>query len=604
MIRFQPRLALWFLRLSAGVSLVLIVHNYCWSILPQVAMPLTPAAMRPVAGTHAFTYPFLHSPGDTQTNPRSRSVLAEDGVPLGVKFRVPQGVLTNGGGSWCHSPGILTFSSIDDSDPRTNGHRYVVFSPILYSRTVGYAALGVFAAAAWGLGRRRKSTDAAKLVRPAADTPRHFRMHLFAGLTVFLASLYFSTGTLAPYANTLRATVQHGTDYLFNIDHPFHRTLYDFVQGQPRETWENSLLLRRILHAAMARPWMNVLGYEVGGVVFNTVLNLLGFVLGVAMVLRHVGGRGAVLAIWLLALYPGAAYWVGQPYAYAVIFPLGLAAFWILLELPSARPVRLVTLSLALGVIYLSYDFHAYFLPASVFVLLWKRRFIAAASSVALQVLPLAIWLWVLKHVVHVPLENSNSSLYRVSLMAYFDPSILLGAGDRLVALPEITADIFLGSNFFFLPLLAAVAWSLDFSWAAFTKHRAVVAMLAIAAALLVFFNFPPPHEGAWNLSGSWISRIYQPIFPALVFSLAQWWQERLPIDVPARLSRLTLVLVTLLGNALVSFGPALNNPLRLSERAFYRFYDHTDAHWAYRYNLEHYGRRPLGFPRASNSRR
>ncbi len=52
------------------------------------------------------------------------------------------------------------------------------------------------------------------------------------------------------------------------------------------------------------------------------------------------------------------------------------------------------------------------------------------------------------------------------------------------------------------------------------------------------------------------------------------------------------------MGNALVVFGPILGNPLHVSQEAFYRFYDHTDAHFLYESNLESLGRRPIGFPR------
>ncbi|HTT58243.1 MAG TPA: hypothetical protein VMF63_14105, partial [Opitutaceae bacterium] len=58
------------------------------------------------------------------------------------------------------------------------------------------------------------------------------------------------------------------------------------------------------------------------------------------------------------------------------------------------------------------------------------------------------------------------------------------------------------------------------------------------------------------------------------------------------------LLAATAAGNALIVFGPILNNPGRLSEYAFYRFYDHTDSHWVYEATLKDLGRRPLGFPR------
>jgi hypothetical protein len=63
------------------------------------------------------------------------------------------------------------------------------------------------------------------------------------------------------------------------------------------------------------------------------------------------------------------------------------------------------------------------------------------------------------------------------------------------------------------------------------------------------------------------------------------------------RLGIFSLLGFVMLGNALIVFGPILDNPLGLSEIAFYRFYDHA-THANYELNLHHLGRRPLGFPR------
>ncbi len=584
--------ALWTVVVLAGF---LLTHNFCLNLLPRVALPLDPTTIRAESGGHAFSVPFQHSPPDTSLNPRSRVTFTEDGRPLIMKLRLPAYVFGDGSGAWSHVPGRIIFSTPDHTDPRTNGRRYVAHSPLLYSRTVAYSALAAFIAALLAL-RRLTPSESLPALAPADASPR-FTLHVTAAALVFLAGLYFATGTLAPYANTLLTPPDPATGYLYNGDHAFHRTLFAFVDGEPRAAWQDSILLRRVLYAVLAWPWMHTLGFELGGIVFNLGANFLGFLAGVAMVRRHVGLRGATLGAWLFALYPGAAYWVGHPYAYALIFPLGIAAFWILLELPSARPVRLALLSLALGTIYLSYDFHVYFLPASLLLLVWQRRFAATAASAFLQILPLGTWLAAMKYVVKVPLENGNTGIYREVVVAFFTPRPPAEIMVRLTALPETAAELFLGANFLFLPLLAAFVWALDFSWRNFTRHRAVPALLAAGAALFVFCNYPPPLPTVWNLSGSWIARLYQPLFPALVFSLAWWWQERLPQAPFARGCRVALVGVTLAANTLVCFGPVTGLRVPLAETAFYRFYNHTDLHWAYERNLRIYGRRPLGFP-------
>ncbi|MCX6955799.1 MAG: hypothetical protein NTV51_26950 [Verrucomicrobia bacterium] len=581
-------------------ALVLIAHNFCLSLLPDVSIPFPPAAIRAEPNGHAFSIAFDHSPADTLLNPRSRVTLTEDGRPLIVKLRLPNSVLAEGEGSWCHVPGRIIFSVRDRTDPRTNGRSYVAHSPVLYSRNLGYAALAVLVGALYLLrrGTGHPSAPASSSVPLPPAAARRFRLHVTLAGLVFLAGLYCATGTLAPYANTLLSDPDPATGYLYNMDHSFHRATFAFVDGEPRAAWQDAIMLRRVLYAVLAWPWMKGLSFELGGVLFNLLANLLGFAAGVMMVRRHVGERGAIFAGWLLALYPGAAYWAGQPYAYALIFPLGIAAFWLLLELPAARLTRVAWLSLALGVIYLSYDFHAYFLPASLLLLVWHRCFSAAALSVVLQVLPLGGWLWILRNIVQLPLENSNTVAYRAHFAAFFDPASFAGNLGRLAALPETAADCFFGANFLFLPLLAAIAWALDLSWKDLTRHRAVPAVLAAGLALFLFCNVPPPHNGPWNFGGSWIARIYQPLFPALVLLLAWWWQERLPTAPFARGARLALVGLTLGGNALICFGPVAGVPLPVAETAFYRFYDHTDLHWVYERNLRLHGRRPLGFPR------
>lgn len=557
--------------------------------------------MKVVEGTaHAFTVSFTGSPGDTVLNPRSRLTLTEDGRPLILKQRLPDVVFRKGQGAWCHPPGRIFFSSSDNTDPRTNGRSYVVHAPLLYSRPIGYGSLLTLIAAVWFLRRMpsQRATLSIGAIACSPPIPKPFRLHIVGACILFLATLYCSTGTLAPYANTLYPHPDPATGYLYNIDHAVHRTVFEFIDAAPRSIWQDSLLLRRVLHAALAWPWMKAFGYETGGVLFNLIANLVGFAAGVSLVRRHIGLSGATFAAWLLALYPGAAYWVGQPYAYALIFPLSIVAFWILLELPTASRTRGALLSLGLGVIYLSYDFHAYFLPASLLLLLWCRRFGAAAVSLVLQLVPLASWLWTLQHIVRVPLENINTAIYSRLLISFFDPAGLATLLPRLAALPETAADVFFGANFFFLPLLAIVAWSLDFSWTQFVRHRAVPALIVSGVALFLFSHLPPPHDGPWNISGSWIARIYQPVFPALVFSLAWWWQELRPTARTPRRLRTTLAIAALTANAAICLGPVLRLPGTLPATAYYRFYDHTDLHWIHDYNLLTYGRRPLGFPR------
>ena len=126
-----------------------------------------------------------------------------------------------------------------------------------------------------------------------------------------------------------------------------------------------------------------------------------------------------MLALWLMALYPGAAYWAGLPYMHSLIFPSAMLLLFATDYLERAQLWGVVRISLLMGVLYLGYDLFAFFLPASLLLLAWRRRWGAAALSAVLQLLPLAVWtLWLTK-VLHQPLANENTVSYWQVIGAY-----------------------------------------------------------------------------------------------------------------------------------------------------------------------------------------
>jgi hypothetical protein len=328
---------------------------------------------------------------------------------------------------------------------------------------------------------------------------------------------------------------------------------------------------------------------------------------GVGYLRRKIGSKGAILAAWVLALYPGAAYWAGLPYAYSLIFPFSLLLLIALNELEACRGWRLVGLSLLMGLAYLGYDFAAFFIPSTLLVLLARRRIVAALAAVAIQAAPAAIWLAFVVHGLKQPLENSNSGIYHQVVGAYLDLSRYHTLWPHLRLILSDGAGIFFGANFIFLPALFLAAVAINAVTSRTKLSRAEGALLLTALGLFLFLNLAPDYGGTWIMRGTWISRIYQPIFAALVFFLARWWQELPPLARPARTGIIALVLIASAGNALIVFGPIANNPWSISENAFYRFYNHTDRHQAYANSLAQLGRRPLGFdreqPKALDSR-
>src|SRR5262249_4120488 len=153
---------------------------------------------------------------------------------------------------------------------------------------------------------------------------RHFSRSLLAMTVVLLAACWLSSGTMAPYAATLDPNIvriQQPCEYLTNIDHAQFQATFWMLQGKPRGSWEGSVVLRRILYPILAFPLMTALGFETGGFVTNLILTLA-VVLAFVLFVRHsIGEQAAIVAMWLLATYPGIAYWVGLPYSYVWIVP-------------------------------------------------------------------------------------------------------------------------------------------------------------------------------------------------------------------------------------------------------------------------------------------
>jgi hypothetical protein len=375
--------------------------------------------------------------------------------------------------------------------------------------------------------------------------------------------------------------------------------LFDFVDGADRTVWDRALFLRRILFAVLAYPFMKVGGFEVGGAIASLVFHALTFVASVHLLGRRIGQRGATFAAWLIALYPGAAYWAGMPYPYALIFPASLLLTLGILSLVDAPLKKVAWLSPLLGVAYLGYDLHIIFVPTTLLVLAWNRRFGAAALSAVLQLIPFALWMTILAYGLKQPLENSNSVAYRAIFTAFFAIENVPAWWATVSRFDDIGLDVFFGCNFIFLPTLFLAIVALNPVTARIRFQAVEVALIAVSIGLFLFGNLAPAYgSGAWALRGSWIARIYQPVFPALILFAARWWQHLPPLTWGKRLLVRTALVGAFAGNALIVFGPILKNPFHVSEFAYYRFYNHSDIHWLYERYLSEYGRRPLGFNR------
>src|SRR5260370_33587705 len=96
----------------------------------------------------------------------------------------------------------------------------------------------------------------------------NFRVHLVLSSAILVLAIWLSSGTMAPYASTWPSPiVSRPCGYLYNIDHPQFRATFDMLDGQPRQQWQFSVVLRRILVPLLAYPFMKLGGFAPRGFV-------------------------------------------------------------------------------------------------------------------------------------------------------------------------------------------------------------------------------------------------------------------------------------------------------------------------------------------------
>ncbi|HSF43799.1 MAG TPA: hypothetical protein VLT87_28665 [Thermoanaerobaculia bacterium] len=426
-------------------------------------------------------------------------------------------------------------------------------------------------------------------------------LHLTGASLVLILGVWASSGTLAPYAATLaKPYAWEPCDYLLNIDHNHFKAVFLMLDGAPRDQWEYSVVLRRVLHPLLAYPFMKVLGFGAGGIAANLLLALGSIVVFWRALQTRYGGKVPVAILWLLATSPGIFYWAGLPYSYAIIVPASLVALVLLWKLETAagwRPALLY--GLGLGVLSTGYDLLPFFGAAGLLLLLSRRLWAPGAVFTVATAVPTALVAVALRAVFEVPFESTNTQAYGNIVGSYLSLGSLTDEGfstwGRLLAkLPGIALDVYLYSNFLFLPLLfllglLAARWLPKGSP---TVPRAEVCVLIAAVLLFLFTNLAPPYPG-WQIRGSWLARLYQPVFGVMISTLAGLFSRA---DLLPRRFRSALwgaLALTIAADLWIVFGPVLG-ATRLSQTVYHRFYRH-DRPTAYEETLATYGRRPLG---------
>ena len=409
--------------------------------------------------------------------------------------------------------------------------------------------------------------------------------------------VWANTGTLAPYGATLdKPYVWEPCKYLLNIDHFHFKATFLMLDGAPRDQWEFSVVLRRILYPLLAYPFMKKLGFGAGGLVTNVLLAAGSLALFWHALRRRLGTAPPPALLALLATYPGWLYWAGTPYSYAIIVPASLVCMvilWRVEELTTGGEALLA--GLGLGVLFTGYDLLPFFGVAAVLLLLWRRLWAPCAVLAAAMLLPTVATAALLWKVFRVPFRNSNTEAYFNVLKSYLPPVDLHAWWGLLRQVPEAALSNALYSNFLFLPLLVllvllASRW-LPREWR--VLRPAEVSLLIAAVLLFLFNNLAPPYQG-WPLRGAWISRLYQPTVAALFPIVAYFFARADLLPRVLRLGAWAALGLTVALQAWTAFAPVLGAP-RLTGFLFHSFYQHAPERY-YAENLRRYGARPVGF--------
>jgi hypothetical protein len=418
-----------------------------------------------------------------------------------------------------------------------------------------------------------------------------------AACLLLALGIWANTGTLAPYGATLdKPYVWEPCKYLLNIDHFHFKATFLMLDGAPRDQWEFSVVLRRILYPLLAYPFMRKLGFGAGGLVTNVLLAAGSLILFWHALRRRLGTGPPPALLALLATYPGWLYWAGTPYSYAIIVPASLlcmAILWRVEELTTGREALLA--GLGLGVLFTGYDLLPFFGVAAVLLLLWRRLWAPCAVLAAAMLLPTVATSVLLWKVFRVPFRNSNTEAYFAVLKSYLPPIDLHAWWGMLQQFPQAVVSNYVYSNFLFLPLLFLLVL-LASRWLPGDRRvlrPAEVSLLIAAVLLFLFNNLAPPYQG-WPLRGAWVARLYQPTVAALVSAVAYLFARADLLPRPLRSGMWAALGLTVALQAWVAFAPVLGSP-RLTGYLYFRFYQHAPEAF-YARNLERYGARPVGF--------
>ena len=480
------------------------------------------------------------------------------------------------------------------------------------------------------------------------ETDRNYKLSIISASVTLFFVIWFSTGTLSPYALsapddliknqyvsfnrepfTNTGVIPGGKEalqcrYIANIDHGHFLSTFLMLDGADKSVWEGSVVLRRVLYPILAYPFMKLMGFETGGVVANFFIYLSIFLFFVSFVRREIGQQAAVFAAWAVATFPGVAYFGGLPYSYAFIIPGCLIMAMLLWFLTKAVEIRsIIILSLGIGVVSLGYDFLPFFGFAAILILLRKKFFSGVAVSIAAMLLPTIVFNIILKYYYGVQLINGNTEMYQVIAFSYL--GVFRGAFSSFGIDPNSALGIFLNENspfpdwgrwfeyleYFPVYLLFNYLFStFGYLSAAFgliniprlfgkrLKFNSFEFGVLLAIFLVFAFNNLAPHYGSLlQFRGFGVARIYEPLFIVLILYISRKVQSLPDLSLAKQKMFLGLISIVIIGNLITSFSTMLPNNWGLGIYGNFYLQASTtkQTYTAFKEQIRKYGRYPIG---------
>lgn len=423
-----------------------------------------------------------------------------------------------------------------------------------------------------------------------------------------LVGMWVNTGNFTPYSATLqkpyvadyrgelidsatyeRKEAAHQKTYIVNYDHLLYQANYRMLRGDGREFWWFNYVHRRILYYLLAYPFMQWLGFFVGGFVVTAVITLLAVLYGRQYVRKKYGDESAFFFTLLMCTYPGITYWCGTAFSQVTVVPLCIL-FYVLMREYEQDPThrKALWMSVIFGIGFLGYDLGAFFIPAAALLFCYKRRWVHL--PLLLIMLAPSVLINMFYSYIDMNVMNANTNIYKNILTSYLNMDWNTFVAN-LKTVPEVLWRNYIDSQFVYLGwlgllLLPLTALLRGKRWSA----SGIVLTLSILG-IFMFNNMAPAYEG-WSIKGFWVARIYQPLFVVIVFAAVSLFAAAKGKPVYLNLLRVTVILVFAV-NAFVVFGPIMGNFDMVT--LYENFYQHS-PHGTFEENIRRYGAKPLGF--------